>query len=581
MRRRHDVALALAVVAAAFALYWPSLDNGFFGDDFALLQRNRHETFASILRNDLFGFRSLYWRPGWHLLFHAADMLFGLSSTAFVATGVFLHGALAAAVLFALRARSGPAPAVAGALLYLTNPAVVEGVVWPSAALNVLPSAAALLVCGLAIARWFESGAARWWWIAFGAFCGSLMFKEAAYQVPLLWAAGWLLLRSAAGRRRPLPRTALLGVPFAAVVGLHYCALNRVEAIEGSLPTAIGPTLANAASFLRDVAPVSGSDTALFACAALAGIAVLAAAKGRLPFLFAWVLAGSFPYVVRGHASRFAVFDAVPWALFAGSLLGVCARRWHRVAAWLAAAALLAHNLAQHRGAQAVYHDYGETCRSVLASCRDLRLYERPALAIDVLPGELRNGFGQMLQLEFGRSPLVREFALLPRPPLVVHLALAPETIAADATFVHYDSKARRFEVVSREQLVKGLVPMPLVSLSTVFAIVPDQAEAARRITAREVDPRKTTLVVGDPGVAAAGPLGRIVDARIQGTVVRVDLDVPAAQLLVICHYFDLALTHSRVLVDGTPVRILQANGVGNAVVVPAGSKRAVVEFVP
>jgi hypothetical protein len=581
MRRWHDVALALAIVAAAFALYWPSLDNGFFNDDFDLLQHSRHQTFASILHDQLFAFHSPYWRPGWVLLFHSVHMLFGLSSTAFVATGVLLHGALAAAVLFVLRARVAQAPAAAGALLYLTNPGIVEGVVWPSAALNVLPSAAALLVCGLAIARWFEGGGARPWWVAFGALCVSLLFKEAGYQAPLLWAAGWLLVRDAEGRRRPLARTALLGAPFAAVVGLHYCVLNRVEAIDGTLRSAIAPTLANAAAFLRDIAPAPVGDTALLALAVVAGIAVLTAASGRLRFLFAWVLAGSFPYVVRGYASRFALFSAVPWALFAGSLLGVCARRWHKVAAWLAAAALLAHNLALHRAAQAVYHDYGETCRSVLASCRDLRLYERPVLAIDVLPGELRNGIGEMLQLEFGRSPMVREMTLLPRPPLVVHVGFAPEAIADDATFVHYDAEARRFEVVSRERFLEDLVPMPVVSLSTAFAIVPDQAEAARRIAAREVDPRKTTLVVGDPGLSGAGPVGRIVHANMQGTVVRVELDVAAAQLLVICHYFDLTQTHSRVLVDGAPVRILQANGVGNAVVLPAGSKRAVIEFVP
>jgi hypothetical protein len=579
MRRWQNVALALAVVAAAYALYWPSLDNWFYSDDFVFLERCRHETLASILRDYLFGFRSIYWRPGCYLLFHSVHALFGPSSTAFVATGVFMHGALAAAVLLALRTRVALAPAVAGALLYLTNPAVVEGVVWPSAALAVLPAAAALLACGLAIARWFETGAARPWWIAFAAFCASLMFKEAAYQVPLLWAAGWLLLRDAAGRRRPLARTALLGAPFAAVVGLHYLLLNRVEAIGGSLRSAIAPTATNAAAFVRDIAPLPCGDTALLAAAAVIGITVLAAASGRLPFLFAWVLAGSFPYVVRGHTGRFALFDAVPWALFAGSLLGARARRLPTMAAWLAAAALLAHNLEHHREEQAVHRDLGETCRSVLASCRDLRLHERSMLAIDVLPGEVRNGFGEMLQLELGRRPPMREFVLLPRPPLVVHLGLAPETLADDATFVHYDAKARRFEIVPREQLVKDLVPMPVVSLSTVFAIAPDQAEAARRIAAREVDPRRTTLVVGDPGLPAAGTPGRIVDVQLDGTVLRVDLDVAAAQLLVICHYLDLAQTHSRVLVDGTPVRILQANGVGNAVVVPAGSKRAVVEF--
>src|SRR5262249_38566625 len=157
------------------------------------------ETFASIVRDDLFGFRSLYWRPGWYLLFHAVNTLFGPSSTAFVATCVFLHGALPAAVLFPLRAPAGPAPAGARAPLSLTHPAGGEGVGWPSAALEVLPSAAALLAGGFAIARWFESGAARSWWIAFGALCVSLTFKEAAYQVPLLWAAGWLLVRDAEG----------------------------------------------------------------------------------------------------------------------------------------------------------------------------------------------------------------------------------------------------------------------------------------------------------------------------------------------------------------------------------------------
>lgn len=582
---RADALCLAALLTVAATLLWPSLSNGFYDDDFRLLQRCAGQDLGTVVREDLFGFRTNFWRPGWYLLWQLAYSCFGTAPTGYFALAIGLHLLLGAALFLTLRLhlRAALLPSLAGAASYALGAGILEGVLWPAAAFNVLPAAALLLVATLATMRAVFAGSVAAYALALCAAGGSLLFREAAYQMPLVWLAAVACLPAAAGVRRPV---LWLGVvPFAALVLLHHTLLNR------AVGTGLPPL--QLATYVADLGGLWAAD--LFALP-LRGVSawwlaaplfVFAFATGspRARCLLLCTFAAAFPYVLKAHSSRFVLLAAVPAALWIGAWLHDVRGRV-RALPWLAVLTMLIAHAAVHRDRQAYYRGFGEGCRALLASSRQLRLHEAPMLALDRFPIELRNGLGPMLDLELGREPPIREMLLLPRPPLLVHVGFAPESLPDGTVFVRYIGDIappqRRFEIVPRDQLGKGLVPMFVVSVAQDIEIVPDAATAQRRIASGETDPRRTTLLVGDLDAALPeAPDARIAGVQIDGTTMTVDVEAKTAFLLVVCHALDLTTVKARVEADDEELRIRQANGVANAVLVPAGARRVRITLLP
>jgi hypothetical protein len=574
------------VVALVLWLYAPSYGNGFAEDDFTLLNQARTGSVAQILAQDFGALSAPFWRPGWRLLFRAGYLLLGDQERPWFAACIGMHAALAAALVVLLWRRAGPAAAVLAGLLYGCGSAHVEAVLWPAAALNALPAALFLLLGGLALLRWAEGGGRRWWWGGFAAFLLSMTFREAAYHLPLVLLAGGLVLRSPVGRRRSWGELALAVLPFAAAIGAHYLWLNRKSATRLSLVESADLLLGCAGAYAQALLALPWSGGAAVAAGLVLLGLLLWAGDGRTRATALWAVAALLPYALMDYASRLATFGALALALALGQAAGrTQPRRWLRWLAFGLLALLLVGHALRHRGEQAQLRDRGEICRAVLRSCQELRLHEPPYLVVDRLPPVLRNGFRDLLELRLGKAPQVVEMLLIPRPPLLLHVGVAPDGVPPDAAVVHYETAAlpqqHRLVLVPRAALAPGLVPVPPFAVTDAYQVFADAAAARQAITTGALDPRRTTAVVGPlPDPAPPQPQrGRVLGFHLEDRVVTAEVEAAAPVLLAICHFMDLTVAPVTVAVDGVNVPILQANGVANAVQVPAGRHRVVVKW--
>lgn len=576
-----------ALVGGATAwLYAGSLDNGFADDDFALLNQARSRDVAAILADD-FGARSApFWRPGWRLLFRAGWLCFGDHERAWFLTCIGLHAGLAVSLVLALGRRVGWAAAGLAGLLYGLGSAHVEAVLWPAAALNVLPAALCLLCGGLWLWRWAEGAGWRWYGAGLLAFLASLWFREAAYHLPLVLVAGVLCLRDANGCRRSWRESAVALAPFAVLMVAHYLFLNRKSATRLSLFESIELLVGCAGAYAQALLAWPGSGGSALVALLLGAAVLLWFGDRRTRAGALWALAALFPYALMDYASRLAAFGALGSAVALGYAAGRAQpRRWLR---WLAAAAglaLLGGHLFRHPAAQRELRDRGEICRAIERSCAEQRLHEQPYLVLDRLPTVLRNSFRDLLELRLGKAPPVVEMLLLPRPPLVLYVGVSPESVPADAMVVHYeaapDPRQHRLVPVPRGALAPGLVPVPPFAITPEYEVFADAAAARRAIETGALDPRRSTAVVGPlPEPAPSRPqAGRVWGVHLEDRVVTAEVEAPAAALLAVCHFVDLVGAPAAVAIDGENVPILQANGVANAVLVPAGRHQVQVKF--
>lgn len=579
--------LTLAGMAALLLwLYAPSFGNGFADDDFALLRQAQSRGVGEILADD-FGTRSApFWRPGWRLLFRAGYLCLGDQELPWFAFCIGMHVLLALVVVALLRRRLGlPAATLAG-LLYGVGAAHVEAVLWPAAALNALPAALFLLLSGWSLLRWAEGGGLGWTVAALAGFVASMLFREAAYHLPLLVLAAWACLTDAAGRRRPVRELLAVFVPMALMVVAHYVWLNRKSATRLSLGESLEQLVVCAGTYAGALLGWPGSG--ILALAVLVGgVGLLVVAGDRRTRVTAlWVLAALWPYALMDYASRLATFAALALAVALGHAAAATQPRpWLRWLAFGLGGLLLATHGLRHRGEQALLRDRGEVCRAILRSCRELKLHEQPFLVVDRVPTELHNSLREMLELRLGSAPPVVEMLLLPRPPLALYVGVSPDGVPPDAAVVHYEPspepRQHRFVLLPRAALAPGLVPVPPFAITESYQEFADAAAAGQAIAAGALDPRRTTAVVGPlPKPLPPEPQrGRVLGFRLEDRVVTAEVEAETAVLLAICHYVDLTMAPATVAIDGTNVPILQANGVANAVLVPPGRHQVVVKW--
>ena len=172
------LAWCLAFVVGAVLLYWPVIFTGLFADDFVLLtaaQAGRFTVWSELFRPSVF----VVWR--------ALSAVAGDPGVPLHAANVILHGINGFLVCTIGRAARLPrwAAACAG-VLFVSYPAAVEAVAWPSGIQDVLMTTCVLTVVAIAVSwRSGSVGAA----LGIVALLAGLLTKETAIAAPLILAA--------------------------------------------------------------------------------------------------------------------------------------------------------------------------------------------------------------------------------------------------------------------------------------------------------------------------------------------------------------------------------------------------------
>ena len=166
---------AAGFVAGAVLLYWPVLFTGLFADDFVLVEAARAGRFT--VWSELF-------RPAIFVVWRALLAITPEGAVALHAVNVLLHG-VNAFLVYRLAAATGLSRAVAlcAGALFLSYPAAVEAVAWPSGIQDVLMTTCVLNVLVVAIAG--RSTVARVAW-AGTVLLVALLTKETAIAAPVL-----------------------------------------------------------------------------------------------------------------------------------------------------------------------------------------------------------------------------------------------------------------------------------------------------------------------------------------------------------------------------------------------------------
>jgi hypothetical protein len=175
-RLRHEALLAVAFVAAAFAVYAPAMRIGLLSDDFVIARwAERFE----LVHLDATGFV----RPGAPVFWWILQKLPGDFAAAAHAANVVLHGLNAALVsLVASRIGLPRAEAAAAGAMFAVSAGLSEAVVWASGVQDVLMTTLALAAVALATAERPR--------IVPAALAGAaaLLVKETAIVIPALAA---------------------------------------------------------------------------------------------------------------------------------------------------------------------------------------------------------------------------------------------------------------------------------------------------------------------------------------------------------------------------------------------------------
>ena len=184
---------AIGFVGVSALLYWPALFTGLFADDFVLVEAARAGQFT--VWTELF-------RPSIFVLWRSLLAIAPAPAVALHAANIVLHG-VNAFLVSRLGAAVGLSRGVAlcAGALFLSYPAAVEAVTWPSGVQDVLMTTFVLTV--LVVATTSRSQVGRLLW-ACAALVVALLTKETAIAAPAL-----LLMLGLVGEiRRPVWITA-------------------------------------------------------------------------------------------------------------------------------------------------------------------------------------------------------------------------------------------------------------------------------------------------------------------------------------------------------------------------------------
>lgn len=180
---REALLVLSALLAAAVALYWQSFGFAWTYDDFPVIVNNPDvQSFGNFLENSYPG------RPLRELSFLLDHAFFGLNPAGFHLQQIFWHGLNAWLLYLLVKALGGNFwLGLGSAALFLVHPIQVEVV----ANISHRKDSLALAFIFLAVLAYIQSCCsvhrAKWFSLALGAWLVSLLAKENAVVVPVIW----------------------------------------------------------------------------------------------------------------------------------------------------------------------------------------------------------------------------------------------------------------------------------------------------------------------------------------------------------------------------------------------------------
>lgn len=232
-------------------LFAPLLGNGFVSyDDEAYVVSNPQVNTGLGFANARWAATSMQdrnWMPLTRLSYQIDCSLWGLAPRFHHLMSALYHGIAAIALAMVLRSMGlQPTSTFLAAALFAVHPVQVESVAWAAARKDVL----AAIFCFLAIWRWLawlESGSRRDYWTCFCLVAASLLCKQAAVGLPLLFLV--LARRARRGPGMDVSRAARVLWPFVALAlatGLLTLLAQRNPGAQQLLPRQEGMAMAHA-----------------------------------------------------------------------------------------------------------------------------------------------------------------------------------------------------------------------------------------------------------------------------------------------------------------------------------------------
>ncbi|MEO6594759.1 MAG: hypothetical protein ABIP94_08405 [Planctomycetota bacterium] len=568
------------------AVYWPMLGVGFHSDDFSLLVNNRDLGFDGFWRflvhADYGGRPWAYWRPGWALVCYVVYAVAGADAHAFMIVGLAMHiGASLLVFSIGLAASRATVSATAAGLLFGLASTHGEAVVWMSGSTSVIPPAVLVFACGGLVWAFAERGGASRLVLLTLLAPASLAFREAAYGFPLVALGAVGSIPRARGRRGVI--LGLVAAFWVALIGLHYTYLCKTQGLAGGVMDIVKVAAFHAAGFVRNfvVLPIDGwfSDGWIVAAMLASGAIAWALCSATARFFLLWTVAGMFPYVVLAHSGRFAYFFLAPFALFATQVATDVVRRKPRWSVLgvvaLAIAAIVWLVAKDTRSMIEKYRRESAGVDRVFDFLHENGLDRADSLLVDNIPPYLANGFTAMLELRTGRAIPVTVLEMAPRPPFVVYVNERTKDLAPESTLLRYDAKADRYQLASFGEVLGSLLPVPLFGIANRHRVVDDEAAARAELGRGAWQPEQGPLLYERPVPE--------IDAGATGKILRIDTDIRKMGVTIECSghvLFVLAFPvpgvnftgAGQILVDGQPAKVLLANVLFHAVVVPPGT---------
>jgi len=318
---RYWLVVFLGLTAFTVVLYFPSLDDFFFADDYeeivhAMVPSGQWLSETLDLRFPI----SHWFRPARRLLFLVSYHFFDLNPVGYHALNLGFHamnGLLLGVLLTLLTGRR--IVGLLASLLFVANPAYSETVLW-IAGVNELAAVSLSLLC-LGLWAWYlrRGGRARYVGAAV-AFLGALLMKETMVLLPVtlvLWE--WMVEKRVPTSRDFWIKYLPLGTIWAVYLAIELWVQSRSFLVQGGNYVPGSHVLTNLAGYLTLVA-----------------FPVWPFTESRLDTWVGWVILGPVLailalYLIRGpHNRRFlalwVLFSFLPFILFSGTMSGVWPR---------------------------------------------------------------------------------------------------------------------------------------------------------------------------------------------------------------------------------------------------------------
>lgn len=575
------LAALLAPVLITLLLYGRSLDEFFQKEDFELIRRARDGGLVELVTtraiNHVHGENyGPFWRPGWWVAVELLHRCFDLEPFGYRLWALALHVLLLVSVQLAVLRWTGSHLAGFLAGLFLaTTPAPIEAVVWMSAATNVMPAVLAVGASGVAWLVYLHSGKKRAAAAALILFALSLAFREAGYHLPPLFLLGWLVMRGVPRTARDWLRCGIPVLLAGAVVQLHFLVLDPNVTPSISPLQWVQRIGGNAAKCAGLFLPFSQRWVALgISAVVLVALFVISGARAR--YFLLWSALAVFPYVAsKGYAPRFSYFPALPLAVGLALAANDAGRRAGRAGTAVATAALCGLGLTNALFFPQVldpYQRFSRSCKRVLDDGLSQGVAGFERVCIDNVPPVLRAGVESMFELYLGKRIDFTDAHMYARPPFVIHEGDIPAE-APEQGFMRIDRKQASVQFCDRATFLRGLAPISMFSFPREPRLVASAGEALAMIRRGEVDLTREILLGEQWTIAPGSEEVEVLSKRWAPGRFELELRTPADAFVVLAWRSRGA---ARVTVDGRPAPILQADGLFQAIELPAGSRRVV-----